>query len=454
MANLDELLYQLKNTKDQGPSSPRPVSPANLPIAQKPQVPRPTPPRIPPPPIPRVPPAVRPLKTQTPEEAKIRQEPQARSQESSDAVNKGYKTSIRTMSDDISDIKKGHVPSGIETKKQIFVQDNVIKKESSQKELKQEFAKDVEKLKAELGEAEKNRIMDSEYKSFKLSNLDDGENEQAKKARKSILERFFGEVHIGKLSLSGRDMIIIAAVTIGLLTYGIFLAVKSGSNIPVSTLTPVPSFTSTYTPVPTKAVLLSDIFRGNNVSSVAIAVDPLNLVESFKVRVDNLEDRIDQLESTEFRIITANEDIELSDLVILPLNINDALNGDSLTLVYKQSVIFGQDGQVISDATTEKRIVFINEINNMVSLLEGISLWESDMPADFEGVYSLNLAERVGTVFMSNTYNGVPVRYTNFSYPDKSIDYAIVLAANGNNYLVISNSRESMFATVEQLRGF
>ena len=52
--------------------------------------------------------------------------------------------------------------------------------------------------------------------------------------------------------------------------------------------------------------------------------------------------------------------------------------------------------------------------------------------------------------FLDNTYRGVPIRYRNFPSPDVTVDYAIVNAAD-QNYLVISGSRESMFAAIDVL---
>ena len=53
--------------------------------------------------------------------------------------------------------------------------------------------------------------------------------------------------------------------------------------------------------------------------------------------------------------------------------------------------------------------------------------------------------------FSGGLYQQMPMRYQNYSYADQSIDYAVVLASNGRNYLVISTSRESMFYVIDQL---
>ena len=56
--------------------------------------------------------------------------------------------------------------------------------------------------------------------------------------------------------------------------------------------------------------------------------------------------------------------------------------------------------------------------------------------------------------FLDTNYNGVSIRYKNFPYADKSVDYAIVTALNGKNYLVITGSREAMYGSIDKLKGF
>jgi hypothetical protein len=53
--------------------------------------------------------------------------------------------------------------------------------------------------------------------------------------------------------------------------------------------------------------------------------------------------------------------------------------------------------------------------------------------------------------FSSGTYRATQVRYRNFPYADRSIDFANVHASNGKDYLVLSGSREAMFFAIDQL---
>lgn len=55
----------------------------------------------------------------------------------------------------------------------------------------------------------------------------------------------------------------------------------------------------------------------------------------------------------------------------------------------------------------------------------------------------------VGTIeFSPNTHAGVALHYANFSQPSQALDYAVV-----DTYIVVTTSRESMFAALETIRG-
>ena len=52
--------------------------------------------------------------------------------------------------------------------------------------------------------------------------------------------------------------------------------------------------------------------------------------------------------------------------------------------------------------------------------------------------------------FSDALYQGTSIRFKNFAYPDMAIDYALV-PYNGVTYLVMANSRETMFAVISAL---
>jgi len=87
----------------------------------------------------------------------------------------------------------------------------------------------------------------------------------------------------------------------------------------------------------------------------------------------------------------------------------------------------------------------VSEIaSSSASILQG---WESTMSTDLSGVMAITPTKNTGA-FTSTNYDGVLVRFKNFSYPDHSIDYALV-SSNGKTYLIFAGSREAMFATID-----
>ncbi len=82
-----------------------------------------------------------------------------------------------------------------------------------------------------------------------------------------------------------------------------------------------------------------------------------------------------------------------------------------------------------------------------------LTFWEDTMLERLGEFYGLPLP--AGDLsFSDNTHRSISIRYVNFPTPDRSIDYAIVTAKNGNDYLIIANSREQMFLIIDKLLGF
>ena len=75
------------------------------------------------------------------------------------------------------------------------------------------------------------------------------------------------------------------------------------------------------------------------------------------------------------------------------------------------------------------------------------------MPEDLKYMFNIEPGNSATPTFNSNEYKGVAIRYKNFSLPDRSIDYAIVYSSAGRQYLVITNSRESMYSPIEKITG-
>jgi len=134
-----------------------------------------------------------------------------------------------------------------------------------------------------------------------------------------------------------------------------------------------------------------------------------------------------------------------------PLGTASSMGDDWALLVYGQTEQFDSTGMLIANAPTSRRLIFIAEAKDSIALKDAFRLWESSsfitaLSAPFS--YNPTLATRG---FNDGTSLQQTIRYANFPNPDRSIDYAIVLAKNGKSYLVITGSRESMFIAVRWL---
>ena len=125
-------------------------------------------------------------------------------------------------------------------------------------------------------------------------------------------------------------------------------------------------------------------------------------------------------------------------------------------LIYsKQEEIFGESGNLLSSALAEKRLALTVEVSDVIEAQKAMLAWEGSLPFDLEHLFKLDKVNEVGNLaFLDNAYREVSIRYVNFPYPDRSIDYAIVGAANCKNYLIIANSRAQVYSIIDTLLGF
>ncbi len=96
-----------------------------------------------------------------------------------------------------------------------------------------------------------------------------------------------------------------------------------------------------------------------------------------------------------------------------------------------------------------------NRLAIVIALVEGVDLsqelrnWETSIKTDLESFFlglDIEVQPTATEEFQDNLYQDIVIRYLNFPSPDLSIDYAIV-----GNKLVMTTSRESMYATIDAL---
>lgn len=147
--------------------------------------------------------------------------------------------------------------------------------------------------------------------------------------------------------------------------------------------------------------------------------------------------------------------------ISFPINLTSSVDNDDFALILtKQTEFFDESGKMIASPSAEMlitpKIALAVRVVDSTEAKTQLNLWEDTMAQDFDDFYGLEgvnpypLDVRLSDSF----YRGVKIRYANFSYANQAIDYAIITAKNGNDYLIIANSREQVYSIIDKLLGF
>jgi len=136
-----------------------------------------------------------------------------------------------------------------------------------------------------------------------------------------------------------------------------------------------------------------------------------------------------------------------------PVTLPNFLKESNVTLMYGQEEILGDVGSLPDPDLANKKVVLIVEVKNVTKATEVLREWELTMPEDLKNLANIEPDKAATATFNTNEFQGVSIRYLNFPLPDRSIDYAIVYSLTGQQYLVITNSRESMYSPIAKITG-
>lgn len=114
-------------------------------------------------------------------------------------------------------------------------------------------------------------------------------------------------------------------------------------------------------------------------------------------------------------------------------------------LAYEQKEAFDSKGRPLVNAPLSNRLVLVSEIAPVSETI--LQNWELSMPSDLGALFGITPAKGTNG-YLGTTYRGSTIRYKNFPYPDRSIDYGLV-PHDGKTYLIIAGSREAMFAAID-----
>ena len=136
-----------------------------------------------------------------------------------------------------------------------------------------------------------------------------------------------------------------------------------------------------------------------------------------------------------------------------PVALSEVIKGDNMMFMYGQEEILGGTDSLPDPSLANKKVVLIVELKDVTRAKEILREWELTMPDDLKNMFNIEPNKAGTSGFNNNEYGGVSIRYINFPLPDRSIDYAIVHSLKGRQYLLLTNSRESMYSPIEKIIG-
>lgn len=421
-----------------------PSTPPQAPLPQTVMPPKPSVPQSPtPPPPPPRPPSPSSSGTQAPPPPSP----------SRPGLSQEYQSSLRTMADDISKIKSGQKLSGVEMPKRTTQQIDPAKKMT----YNPEAGKLPGSGQPTSGAIKSEREVGGTVRSPEIS--------QSKYTPGTGLVNAKGQVVAHERPLTGNEplkpgflsglrfniskkLVLMVIIGLAVIVGGYFGMgiINKEPEIIIQTFTPRPS----KTPVP--ITNLSSIFGTISQSEFKTQ----NLTEEIlqqKVK----EQVVSPGQFLKFPILVGTSSKSLGFKSLLetlakgyPEDIIGSLGDDSIVLIYGQREVFDSvTGEKIS-STNLNRMAIIAEIKDLSKLSSTLGIWASKIHQDLSPVLGVKFAGQV--VLSEHVYKDIVIRFANSKFPDNSIDYAVVPAQNQKNYLVITNSRESMFAAIDRLR--
>jgi len=255
-------------------------------------------------------------------------------------------------------------------------------------------------------------------------------------------------------ALGNRMYLIIAGILVlgGVIYWFFMIRVPEPEVI----LSPTPTFTQTVTPTPIIRNL-NEIFGGTAVifdigsSNKATADDFKALVNSLNIARNEFI-KIDLVNYVNDTAVPLNW-LEMFDAgqAAYPIELKDNMT-DSLVVAYGQSESFNQDGSIdFSSSQGLNKVSFIAKVKDKAGTDLIMKNWEPTISNALSGHFSIGSSSKEASVnFLDNSYRSALIRYKNFPFPDTTIDYSVFESA-GQTYLIISGSRESIYSVVDAI---
>lgn len=372
-----------------------------------------------------------------------------------------FKSSIRTMQEDLAALKKGQQPTGAKLEKQSELE----AKPPSETGLKISPPPPLKiGHKVELGKLEKSKPIfglsggiipaeaKQEGKPSTSSILGLG---KAKPSKEPTLPPPGSAIKIQEkegplggwgniaIDIGGKRRVLLLAVggiaAISIFIFWVLRNVFETGEVTFSQ-TPTPSLTASPTATITP---LENYF--SIVESLNLALGP-EFVTAFEAKIDKQGLSTSRVPAL-YRLLDAAgskrhgfRDIMDTLLIPVPAGIQNSISDKDfyLTAFYKN------DGEI--------GYGFITKVNDIFTTKTALAVWEATITDNLKNFFQYNDKDAASTVFLDNTYNGVAIRYRNFPDHNLTIDYAIVSALNGNSYLIFTNSREHIYSIIDRIK--
>jgi hypothetical protein len=251
---------------------------------------------------------------------------------------------------------------------------------------------------------------------------------------------------------SGMTTGIIGTIVIAIAAYFLVSFFLSG-GIDQLMPSPTPSSVATVsvTPTPTDSELES-IFK--NISAIDFQLPEDKQTEPSSLRTFINSQTMSEREFKRLKLTVHSEVAPTFTGILTNLGVNfpseliNYLENNNMVFIYGQESPDPQDSE-----NQQKRLVFVVEINDFAKVSEAMKKWESTITNDLKQLFEIDPSKQSTPNFVENNRDNVKIKYKNFPLPNKSIDYAIASSLSGKNYLIITNSRESMFSPLDKIRG-
>ncbi|MBI2669890.1 MAG: hypothetical protein HYX20_01995 [Candidatus Yanofskybacteria bacterium] len=359
-----------------------------------------------------------------------------------------FKSSIRTMQDDLSSLNKGQTPAGFKIEKESEKEAKMTPQAVSPKITPPPPISHVE-----LGKLERAKPLTAEITPLRQAGLGTGQVQKPAApippqlglskpsisipSASGIFDRFKSDPKFKRIAIYVIVGIVGFIITAYVISYFTFLPNASVSPTPSAILTRTPtvapiSIESLFSVSDSVGITFGPDFTTRFIDSVK--KDPL-----FSLR----EPGIYKIASVDGANRYGFAEFFSGVSVVVPDELKQLIDDGNfwLTLTYKSdnTLSFGFIVKLLSS----------NKVNEVIVAAQN---WEGAMTQTIANLFQFDSAKTASIGFLDNTYNGVAVRYRNFPDPNSTIDYAVIQAKNGESYLIVVNSREHIYKMVDKIK--